>query len=132
MERGNNIPTKMRVGIKKRIVPHISMDYIVSKVDLVLDGETFDIKPVTSEKGTWDVTPLKSGLQQLILSTGSTPTEKMPSHNCEVEKYVIKKYEINVEPNRFYNIKIFVKTYWQWIIRTLFGTGIIYLIAKLI
>lgn len=76
----------------------------------------------------WDVTPLESGIQSLLLTV--TVRIKIPNFDEEKKDYPVFERQIKVKVNPIYSIKKFINNYWQWIIGTIISSGVIGLVVK--
>jgi hypothetical protein len=155
-----NVPQEMIVGIKERVevritktitedlakglkgrgLPQIEEIRVNTLMGVRLNGDNFDIKALSHEEQivagegftqwAWDVTPLESGIQSLLLTV--TVRIKIPNYGEERKDYPVFERKINVKVNPPYTIKKFIRSYWQWIITTIIGSGVIgWLVKKL-
>ncbi len=155
-----NVPQEMKVGIKERVevritktitedlakglkghgLPQIEEIRVNTLMGVRLNGDNFDIKALSHEEQivagegftqwAWDVTPLESGIQSLLLTV--TVRIKIPNYGEERKDYPVFERKINVKVNPPYTIKKFIRSYWQWIITTIIGSGVIgWLVKKL-
>ena len=128
-------------GLKGRGLPQIEEIKVNTLMGVRLNGDkvNFDIKALSHEEQIvtgdgftqwdWDVTPLKSGIQRLLLSV--TIRIKIPNYYGEERKdYPVFERPIKVKVNPIYSLKNFIKSYWQWIVSTIIGSGIIGWIIK--
>lgn len=76
----------------------------------------------------WDVTPLESGIQSLLLTV--TVSIKIPNFGEEKKDYPVFERQIKVKVNPIYSIKKFINNYRQLIIGAIISSGIIGLIVK--
>lgn len=123
----------LTAGLKGRGAPQIEGIKVGTFMKVHLRGDNFDIKtlshegqPVTGEGFTewvWDVTPLKRGFQWLSLIV--TVRLKLPNYDEETKDLRVFDREIKVKVNIPYSIKNFLYSYWEWIITTIIGSGII-------
>ena len=148
-----NPPEKMKVGVKERVevriaktikenfekelkgkgIPQIEEIKVGTFMTARLKGDSFNIEPLSDEsqlvsgdgftQWEWNVTPLKSGLYKLYLSVAVRI--KIAGIGEEKKDYPVFEKEINVKVNPIYSVKKFIKSYWQWIITTIIGSGII-------
>ena len=139
-----NPPRKMKVGLKERVevriaktieedltaglrgrgVVEIEGIQVATFMKVRLKGDNFDIKTLSheeqiiTEKGfthwAWDVTPLKSGILDLLLTV--TVRIKIPNYADEKKDIDIFKRQIKVKVNPPYAIRKFIENYWKWII----------------
>ena len=139
-----NPPEEMKVGVKEKVEvritktltedlskglkgsgkPQIEQIRVGTFMKVRLMGDNFDIKPLSNEEQIvagegftqweWDVVPLKSGIQYLIL--GVTVRLKLPNGAEEKKDYPVFDRRIEVKVNLPYTINKFIKSYWQWII----------------
>lgn len=148
-----NPPQEMQVGVRDRIevriaktitedlslelkgrgVPQIEEIRVGTFMKVRLMGNNFDIKPLSHKEQLvagegftqwdWDVVPLKSGMQSLLLVV--TVRIKIPNYDEERKDYPVFERQIKVKVNLIYSISSFVYSYWQWIAGTITSTGII-------
>jgi len=153
-----NVPQEMKVGAKERVevriannftenlstglsghgIPQIEEIKVNTLMGVRLNGDNFDIKALSHEEQIvtgdgftqWDgdVTPLKSGIQRLLLSV--TIRIKIPNYGEERKDYPVFERPIKVKVNPIYSFKNFMKSYLQWIVSTIIGSGIIGWIIK--
>jgi hypothetical protein len=153
-----NVPQEMKVGTKERVefriaknftenlstglrghgIPQIEEIKVNTLMGVRLNGDNFDIKALSHEEQIvtgdgftqwdWDVTPLKSGIQRLLLSV--TIRIKIPNYGEERKDYPVFERPIKVKVNPIYSLKNLIKSYWQWIVSTIIGSGIIGWIIK--
>jgi hypothetical protein len=127
------ISEDLSARLRGRGVPQIEEIRVGTFMKVRLTGNNFDIKslshedqPVTGEGFTqwdWDVVPLKSGNQSLLLSV--TVRIKIPNDGEETKDYPVFEREIKVKVNLIYSTKNFIKSYWQWIVSAIIASGII-------
>ena len=120
-------------GLKGRGVPQIEKIKVGTFMKVRLTGDNFDIKAISHEEQLvegegfthwdWDVVPLKSGTQSLLLTV--TVRIKIPDYGEEKKDHPVFEKQIKVKVNLIYSTKHFTKSYWQWIVGTIFGSGII-------
>jgi hypothetical protein len=109
-------------------------------VRLTCSGDSFFIDALSSEKQVvrqvgftewyWDVTPLKSGTQELHL----TVTVRILIKGQEEQKidWLVMDKRISVEVNPPYTFKKFIWSHWQWIVATIISAiAVIPIILKL-
>ena len=153
-----NPPQEMKVGVKERVevriaktitddlssglrgrgVPQIEEIKVGTFMKVRLTGDNFDIEPLGHEEQLvagegftqwdWDVIPLKSGIQLLLLIV--TVRIKIPDDGEETKDYPVFERQIRVKVNRIYTIKKFIEKHWKWIITTIISSGIIAWIVK--
>lgn len=153
-----NVPQEMKVGIKERVevrisktiaedlskglkgrgLPQIEEIRVNTLMGVRLNGDNFDIKALSHEEQIvagegftqwdWDVMPLESGTQSLLLTV--TVRIKIPNYAEERKDYPVFERKIKVKVNQIYSIKRFIKSYWQWFVSTIIGSGIIGWIVK--
>jgi len=153
-----NPPEEMRAGVKERIEARIAKGFSedlskglrgagVPRIDTIkvgafmkvrLLGDNFDIDSlshgeqfVAEDKFTewnWDVTPLKSGRQELSLV--ATVRIKLAEWGEEKRDYPVFSQQIKVKINPIYSVKTFTLNNWQWVISTILGSGLIGWIYK--
>ena len=128
----------LTMGLRGRGEPKIEEIRVGTSMKARLTGDNFDITSPSTENqlvaGTgfthweWDVTPLKRGIQRLLLTV--TVRIKIPNY-CEEEKdYPVFEREIKVKVNRIHSTKNFIISYWQWIVAMIVSSGIIGWIVK--
>lgn len=132
------ITEDLTLGLKGRGIPQIEEIRVGTFMKVHLTGDNFDIKtlsheeqPVIGEGFTqwdWDVIPLKSGIQFLLLTV--TVRIKIPNYDEERKDYPVFERQIRVKVNLSYSINKFIKSYWQWIIGIMISSGIIRWIAR--
>ena len=157
-----NPPEVMKVGVKERVEVRISKTITedltkglrgrgVAQIEGIrvgtfmkvrLTGDNFNIKVLSHEEQLvsgegftqwdFDVVPLKSGIQSLLLTV--TVRIKIPNYGEERKDYPVFERKITVEVNPIYSITNFIEKNWQWIITTVIGLiiafGIIQRIIK--
>lgn len=139
-----NVPQEMKVGTKERVevriaknftenlstglrghgIPQIEEIKVNTLMGVRLNGDNFDIKALSHEEQIvagdgftqwdWNVTPLKSGIQSLLLTV--TLRIKIPNYGEERKDYPVFERRIKVKVNPPYAIKKFIESYWQWIV----------------
>ncbi len=132
------ITEDLTLGLKGRGVPQIEEIKVGTFMKAHLTGDNFDVKALSHEEQIvagagftqwdWDVMPLKSGIQSLLLTI--TVRIKIPNYGEERKDYPVFEKQIKVKVNPIYSIINFIKSYWQWIVSTIIGSGIIGLFAK--
>lgn len=153
-----NPPTEMKVGVKERVearitktitedlskglkgrgLPKIEEIRVNTLMGVRLSGDNFNITPLSDEdqivtgegftQWDWDVLPLKSGDQ--LLSFVVIVRMKIPNYGEERRDYPVFDRKIKVKVNPPYTIKKFIENYWQWILSTIIGSGIIGWVIK--
>jgi len=148
-----NPPREMRVGVSERVDVRISETIIedlysaikernVPQVDgiklgqsmtIELSGYNFDIKSLNHEEDLskegkfirwdWDVTPLESGTQSLLLT--ATVRTDIPNHGEEGKKYPLYVKPIKVKISPIYSSTSFIKSHWKWIVGVAIAFAII-------
>ena len=141
-----NPPDVMRLGVKDRIETRISRDInanlltslkgrgipksedlkISELMKVRLSGSDFHIVPLNEEEQViekigltewaWDVTPKKSGKKVLHLHV--TLRIRLPFGEERKDHPVLDR-EIVVKVNPAYSVKIFLISYWKWIVTAL-------------
>jgi len=149
-----NPPQQMRVGARDRVEVRISLEpptaqlleglkgHGVPQTESIkvgtfmkarLLGDAFDVRALSSEEQVvtkhhhaqweWDVTALHHGTHMLSLAV--TVRLKIPSVGEELMDHPVLDRSIKVRVNPGYAIIRFVRAYWQWILGTIIGSGII-------
>ena len=138
---------KMKVGVKERVDVRITKNITdnltegligsgepqIEEIEVgtfmmaKLTGDNFYINPLSSEEQvvrpvgftewSWDVTPLKSGIQELHLTV--TVRILIPDQDEQKIDWDVLDKRISVEVNSLYTIKRFIGSYWQWIVGTI-------------
>ena len=122
-----NITENLTVGLKGQGKPQIEQIKVGTFVRVRLIGANFDIVPLNSEEQivgpdeftqwSWDVTPLKSGLQDLHLTVSvRILIQDLPEQKKDLP--VMDKW-ISVEVNPTYTFKRFIENYGRWIVTTI-------------
>jgi hypothetical protein len=139
-----NPPEKMKVGVRERVEvritrsfthdltralkgsgkPQIEQIKIGAYMAANLIGQNFEITSLNNEEQVvvgsgftqwaWDVVPLRSGVQPLLLRV--TVRLKIPEVGEEKKDLPVFEREIKVAVNPVYSAAKFVENYWQWII----------------
>jgi hypothetical protein len=153
-----NPSEEMQVGVKERVevriaktiaedlskgligrgVPQIEEIKVGTFMKVRLTGDNFDIKALSHEdqlvegegftQWDWDIVPLKSGIQSLLLTV--TVRIKIPKYGEENKDHPVFERQIKVKVNLFHSSKHFTKSHWQWIVSTIIGSGIIGYLVK--
>lgn len=132
----------LTTGLRGRGVPQVEEIRVGTFMKVCLTGDNFDIKALSHEEQVvagegftqwdYDVVPLKSGTQTLLLTV--TVRIKIPNYGEERKDCHVLERKIKVKVNRIYSILRFAKSYWQWIVTTIVATitssGITGLILK--
>jgi len=155
-----NPPEEMKVGIEERVVVRLTKDITENLTEglkgagapqiepievgtfmrVTLTGDSFDINALSSEEQvvrpvgftewSWDVTPLKSGRQELHLTV--TVRILIPGQDEQKIDWLVMDKQISVEVNPPYTFKRFIECYWQWIVATIISViAVIPIILKL-
>jgi hypothetical protein len=155
-----NPPEKMKVGIEERVevrltkditeilteglkgpgAPQIEPIEVGTFMMVKLTGDSFDInalsseeqlvKPVGFTEWSWDVTPLKSGTQELHLTV--TVRILIPGQDEQKIDWRVMDKQISVDVNPPHTFKRFIECYWQWIVATIISIiAVIPIILKL-
>lgn len=114
-------------GLKGKGIPQEEEIKVSPHMTVHLDGdEAFEIKRLFTKESRaivgdytqwdWDVTPLKSGIQKLMLFINAKI--EISNYLFRWIEFPILEKEINIKINYNYKIKRFLETYWQWIIAT--------------
>ncbi|TAN66344.1 MAG: hypothetical protein EPN17_14110 [Methylobacter sp.] len=141
-----NPPDSMKLGVKERIEARISKDInadlvtslkgrglpqieelkIYELMKVRLTGDDFEIdslnedEQIISASGftewSWDVIPLKSGKKTLHLHV--TLRIRLPFGEEKKDSPVLDR-EITVQVNPTYSVKLFLMTYWTWLVTAL-------------
>jgi len=153
-------PEEMKVGVKERVVVRLTKDITENLTEglegveapqiepieigtfmmVKLTGASFDIytpsseeqvvRPVGFTEWSWDVTPLKSGRQELHLTV--TVRILIPGQDEQKIDWLVMDKQISVEVNPSYTFKRFIGCYWQWIVGTIISAiAVIPIIRKL-
>ena len=122
-----NITENLTEGLIGSGVPQIEEIDVGTFMKVRLTGDNFDIKPLSSEEQvvrpvrftewSWDVTPLKSGIQELHLTV--TVRVLIPGQDEQKIDWDVMDKRISVKVNPSYTIKRFIESYWQWIAGTI-------------
>lgn len=110
-------------------------------VKLTSSRDSFDINAIRSEKQVvrpvgftewcWDVTPLKSGIHELLFTV--TVRILIPDQDEQKIDWLVMDKQISVEVNPSYTFKRFIGCYWQWIVATIISAiAVIPVILKLV
>jgi len=108
---------------------------IVNQVKVTLLGEKFTIvslnnsnqKLVTENQPSewnWDVTPKSSGVQKLIFIVSTIVN--IPGEGNTEQEIKLSEETVRVKVNIPYTTGHLIKTYWQWAIGLLVGTGVLW------
>lgn len=118
------ITEDLTVGLRGRGVPQIEEIKVGTLMKVRLMGDSFDMKALSHEEQVvagegftqwdWDVTPLKSGIQTLLLTV--TVRIKIPGYGEEKIDYPVFERQIKVKVSPIYSTINFIKSYWQWIV----------------
>lgn len=120
-----NFTENLSIGLRGRGVPQIEEIKVNTLMGVRLNGDNFDINKTLSHEEqivagdgftqwNWDVTPLKSGIQLLLLTV--TVRIKILNYGEERKDYPVFERKIKVNVNPIYTTKKFIESYWQWII----------------
>ena len=153
-----NPPQEMKVGVKDRVevriaktiaedfikglrgrgIPQIEKIKVGTFMKVRLVGDNFDIKSLSHDEQAvegedftqweWDVTPLTSGIQSLLLSV--TVRIKIFNDGEETKDYPVFERRIKVKVNLIHSTKKFIEKYWKWIATTIISSGIIGWVVK--
>ena len=153
-----NAPEEMKVGIKERVEVRIAKNFpgdltkglkgkgipetVEIKVNTLMSvrlrGENFYIKTLSPEgqlvvdaeftEWDYDVTPLKSGAQELSLTV--TVRIKVPDYDEQERANPVYDKLIQVKPNPWFSLVSFIKNNWKWLVGGITGSGIIGWIVK--
>lgn len=125
-------------GLRKMRIPELDKIELGELMKIHLAGNNFYIKPISHEEQTaaqqeftewdWDVTPLKTGTQSLLLS--ATVNIDSPDSGNESKDYPLYVKAVTVKFNLVYSTINFIKSYWLWIIGIFIISGIIGLAVK--
>ena len=98
-----------------------------------LTGDTFEIKPfspleqIVAPKARWqfDVTPLRSGIQTLILVVSLRINQLAPAHQAVSGRIGVPVLErrIRIHVNIGYGTRSFLAGNWQWLVGTIVAAG---------
>ncbi len=127
------IGADLTAGLRGRGEPQIEEIEVGTFMKVRLTGDNFDVKAFSHEEQVvtgngftqWDyeVTPLKSGVQMLLLTV--TVRIKIPDYPEERKDCPVFERKIRVRPNLLYSITRFIESHWQWLVTTIIGSGII-------
>lgn len=153
-----NPPATMKVGVKERIetrisrdintdlvtslkgrgLPHVEELTVSELMKVRLSGVDFEINTLNEEEQiiantgftewAWDVTPQNSGNKVLHLHV--TLRIRLPFGEERKDHPVLDR-KIVVQVNPIYSVKIFVATYWKWLITVFILPLIGWIIKKL-
>lgn len=133
-----NIAQDISSGLKGRGVPQVEKIKIGTFMKASLTGEKFKIEKISTEEQVvgdegfaqwdWNVTALEAGLQSLSLKI--TVRIKMPGGAEEYSELPVFDRKIKVKVNPFYSVKMFIVTYWQWIIVTIIIPIVSYFVKR--
>ena len=123
-----DITENLTEGLKGPGAPQIEPIEVGTFMKVTLTGgDSFDInalsseeqvvKPVGFTEWSWDVTPLKSGRQELHLTV--TVRILIPGQYEQKIDWLVMDKQISVEVNPPYTFKRFIECYWQWIVATI-------------
>lgn len=123
-------------GLKGRGEPQIEKIIVGTFMKVYLTGDNFDIESHSSEEQIvpeegfaqwlWDVIPLESGPQRLLLRV--TVRIILPDLEEQYDLPVLER-DIEVEINRLWTIGHFFEIHWKWLIGAIAGP-IIYVLKK--
>ena len=146
-----DIPRPMKVGKTYRVKLAVArqIDQLISSKDTIdikeitianqvkvtLVGEKFNIlslnnsnqKLVTDNQPSewnWDVTPKSSGIQKLIVIVSTIIN--IPNEGNTEQEIKLSEETVKVLVNIPYSTVYIIKTYWQWVIGLLAGTGVLW------
>jgi hypothetical protein len=97
------------------------------KITQLNNSEVQKIFPVGSTDWAWHVTPLKSGIRQLILSVSTVTRTGKENVAKDIP---VMEYEIDIKARPIYQTAQFFSKNWQWLIGSFVGSGIIFQILK--
>lgn len=133
-----NFPGDLTKGLKGRGIPVFEEIRVNTLMKVRLRGENFHIEILSHEEQLvadaeftqwdYDVTPLKSGTQELLLTV--TVRIKVPDYGEEKRDYPVYDKQIKVEANRLFSLVNFIKNNWKWLVGVITGSGIIGWIVK--
>ncbi|MFZ4526135.1 MAG: hypothetical protein ACOYOE_11480 [Chlorobium sp.] len=121
-----NIKTDLITTLKGRGIPKIEALKISELMKVRLSGDDFTIAPLNEEEQiiaetgytewAWDVTPLKSGKKVIHLHI--TLRIRLPFGEEKKDHPVLDR-EVIVKVSPFHSSKLFIVTYWRWVITAL-------------
>ena len=133
-----SITDELTTGLRGRGEPQIEEIKVGTFMAARLTGDGFDVAALSHEEQLvaaegftqwyWDAVPLKPGTRSLLLNVAIRI--KLPSQDEERKDYPVFEKEIRVKVNLVYSTKNFLKSYWQWIVSTIIGSGVIGWIVK--
>lgn len=149
-----NPPERMSVGVRERVEVRIAIGpptpgllqglkghgppqteplQVGTFMKARLSGGHFDVRALSSEEQVvvdgrptqweWDVTALQHGTQVLSLAVSVRLTIRDAGEKAM--DYPVFDRSIKVSVNPVYAARTFVKAYWQWIVGTIVGSGVI-------
>jgi peptidoglycan-associated lipoprotein len=120
-------------SLKKKRIPKIDKIDLGEPMKIDLTGNNFNITPISQEEQTtaqheftdwgWDVTPLKTGTQSLLLS--ATVRTDSPDLGTESKNYPLYIKAVKVKFNPAYSTINFIKSYWLWIVGIIIVSGMV-------
>jgi hypothetical protein len=137
-----DITENLTEGLKGPGAPQIEPIEVGTFMKVTLTGgDSFDINALSSEEQviksvgftewSWDVTPLKSGRQELHLTV--TVRILIPGQDEQKIDWLVMDKRISVEVNPPYTFKRFIESHWQWIVATIISViAVIPIILKLV
>ena len=124
---------QLREGLKGHGAPQAEPIQVGTFMKVRLLGERFDVRALSSEEQVvveehpsqweWDVTALHHGTQ--VLSLAVSVRLKIRAADEERMDHPVFDRSIEVSVNPPYAVRRFVGAYWQWIVGTIVGSGII-------
>jgi hypothetical protein len=117
-----DITENLTEGLKGAGTPQIEPIEVGTFMKVTLTGDSFDINALSTEEQSvtsmrftewsWDVTPLKSGRQELHLTV--TVRILIPGRQDEQKiDWLVMDKQINIEVNLPYTFKRFIGCYWE-------------------
>jgi hypothetical protein len=115
-------------GLKSRGKPQEEEIKVGPKMTVHLEGnDAFNIKKLFANESRamvgdytqweWDVTPLKTGIQKLMLFINAKI--ELPKYQTNWIDFPVLEREIRIQVDYSYKIKNFLEVQWQWIIGTI-------------
>lgn len=117
-----SLKTNIASKLKGQGVPQTEIIRVSELMSVKLDGENFEIfehssqEQILSDNGytewSWDVRPLKSGLQKMTLHISIRI--RLP-YGEERKDHPVLNYEVDVKVNAPYQIRTFFSNNWKWV-----------------
>ena len=135
-----SLTEELTSGLKGRGEPRVEEMQVGPFMSARLTGRAFDIIPLSEgdqlvlfdgfTQWEWDVVPLKSGRQTLLLSIDIRV--KIPGQDEETMSLPVFERQIDVRISSVSSVKNFLGKNWQWIITTVISAGLIGAIGSIV